>query len=179
MQPVAIAVLSKYIDVYTPFLKSLRKFDRKHYPVYCVIDGSTPDKLEKWQGSLEPQVSLDVVKDKFSMAGNGNIALSMIPLDHDVLYCGDDVRFLQEETIEKLQEVAYSDPEIGLLSPTIVGRGSPLQVAPPHPLTAVPPIQMWFPCIYIKRELINKIGYLDEQFNNFGSDDVDYCIRTM
>jgi len=36
-----------------------------------------------------------------------------------------------------------------------------------------------FMCILISRELINKIGYLDEQFNPGNSEDDDYCIRSL
>jgi GT2 family glycosyltransferase len=38
---------------------------------------------------------------------------------------------------------------------------------------------MWFPCVYIKRSVIDRIGYLDEQFDGFGSDDLDYCLRSI
>ena len=37
---------------------------------------------------------------------------------------------------------------------------------------------MWFPCVYIKRELIDRIGYWDERFDSFG-DDFDFCVRAM
>ena len=34
-----------------------------------------------------------------------------------------------------------------------------------------------FWCVMIKREVFNKIGYLDEIFNPFGSEDIDFSIR--
>ena len=182
-RPVAIVVLAKYIDVYIPFLLSLRKFGVKN-TVYCVVDGSSPDPMEKWQGSLEPYVVTIKGPEKFSMAGNGNLGLKAVPKDHDVLYVGDDIRFLQKNTIEDLQRIAYAYPRIGILSPRIVGRGSYMLVNPSlansqvvDPVEPIVPMQMWFPCVYIKRELIDKIGFLDEQFDSFGSDDLDYCLR--
>jgi GT2 family glycosyltransferase len=36
-----------------------------------------------------------------------------------------------------------------------------------------------FMCILINRELINKIGYLDEQFNPGNFEDDDYCLRSL
>lgn len=173
---VTIVVLAKYLDVYLPFIESLRRY-KVDAPVVCVVDGSTPDPMEKWQGSLNPQVFLLTGPDKFSMAGNGNMGLKAVT-EGDILYCGDDIRFLEPRTIERLQEIAYKDDKIGILSPRLIGRGSPTQVNPKDEITEVKPLEMWFPCVYIKREVIDKIGYLDELFNDFGSDDLDYCIRT-
>jgi GT2 family glycosyltransferase len=117
--------------------------------------------------------------EKFSMAGNGNLALRGAPPYSDILYCGDDVRFLTADTTKVLQEQAYSDSTIGILTPRIIGRGSAPQISPRRNLDTVKPLDMWFPCVFLKRELIDKIGYLDEDFNEFGSDDYDYCLRTV
>jgi GT2 family glycosyltransferase len=38
-------------------------------------------------------------------------------------------------------------------------------------------IPVCFPCVYIKRELINKIGLLDEDYIYYGFDDNDYCLK--
>src|SRR5580700_5282249 len=100
MNSVSIVVLSKYIDVFLPLLKSLSK--EKYGSgsvVYLVVDGSSPDPIEKWMGSLDPQVFLIKGPQKFSMAGNGNLGLKAVPKDHDILYVGDDVRFLEHKTV--------------------------------------------------------------------------------
>src|SRR5208282_5087740 len=176
-KPVTIVVLAKYKEIFQKFVESVEKYEPTR-TIVLVADGKepyealkdlTPERASSWALINGPE--------KFEMAGNGNLGLKAVPADHDILYVGDDVRFTQENTIEKLQEIAYSKPNIGLLSPKLVGRGSPLQLNPPAKLASVPPLQMWFPCIYIKREIIDKIGYLDEQFNDFGCDDFDYCIR--
>lgn len=180
-RPVTIVVLTKYPDILAKFVESAEKYASKfrkvvvadnkellQVPVSSSADGGW------WEWVQGPE--------KFSMAGNGNIgfrAANPLAVDCDVLYCGDDVRFLENNTIEKLQEIAYSDPEIGILSPKIVGRGSQLQTTAPYPVTYIPAFQMWFPCVYIKSEVFAKIGFLDEQFNDFGSDDLDFCIRAQ
>lgn len=175
-KPVTIVVLSKYWDVLQPFLDSL-KFVPQQNPliqdIAIVVDGPdiAPVNLSGGRITIIPG------PEKFSMAGNGNIGLMAVSAENDILYCGDDIRFLEPNTIEKLQEAAYSDPNIGLLSPRLIGRGSSSQVNPKPGISEVRPLEMWFPCIYIKREVIEKVGYLDEQFNDFGSDDLDYCIR--
>jgi len=189
--PVSIVVLSKYASIFEKFVESVEKYEPDVQKI-LVADGPEPwEYLNKYFIAKGPASSdlgnhietkswmLIPGGEKFSMAGNGNLGLKAVPLDHDILYCGDDARFIQEKTIERLQEIAYSKPNIGILSPKLIGRGSPNQLNPPAKLAAIPPLNMWFPCIYIKRELINKIGYLDERFNDFGCDDFDYCIRTL
>lgn len=175
-RPVTIVVLAKYKEIFEPFLKSLTQYVDKKIPLTVVFDGKS-DILSFT--NVEGREAYPIMgPEKFSMAGNGNLGLKSVPADHDILYCGDDVRFLQERTVENLQDIAYAHPEVGILSPRIIGRGSPAQVECKE-FSYVKPLEMWFPCIYIKRELINKIGFLDEQFSDFGCDDFDYCIRTL
>lgn len=176
LRPVSIVVLSKYIDIFMPFLESLRQF-QPNILVHCVVDGSSHEDVVKWLGALEPQVFPILGPKKFSMAGNANLGLKAVPQDHDILYCGDDIRFLDADVTERLQKIAYSDDKIGILSPKLIGRGSPAQTNPPEGVSFARPLELWFPCVYIKREVIQKIGYLDELFNDFGSDDLDFCIR--
>lgn len=175
-RPVAIVVLTKYREVFYPFLVSVVKY-APSYPLVVVADGSDGGvEFTGFPGTEKLKMNWINGPSKFSMAGNGNLGLKAVPEDHDILYCGDDVRFFQEGTVEKLRDAAYSYPEVGILSPAIVGRGSRAQVNP-REFSYVKPFEMWFPCVYIKREVLAKIGFLDEQFNDFGSDDLDFCIR--
>lgn len=173
-RPVTVVVLTKYREVFKPFVNSVIKFTSQ-YPLVVVTDGGV--EFTGFPGTEKLDFNWITAPTPFEMARNGNLGLKAVPKDHDILYCGDDIRFLEKSTIEKLQEVAYTADSIGMVSPRIVGRGSPIQVNPPNPIVECPPIQFWFPCVYIKRELIDKIGYLDESFNDFGSDDLDYVLR--
>ncbi len=173
MNPVTIVVLSKYNEVFIPFWETVSRTEPTTKKV-LVRDGD-----EVFTNHLNDSWTVIQGPEKFSMAGNGNLALKGAPSNSDILYCGDDVRFRQVDTTKILQEQAYSDPIIGILTPRIIGRGSPQQIDPRHNLMTVKPIEMWFPCVFLKRELIDKIGYLDEEFNEFGSDDYDYCLRTV
>jgi hypothetical protein len=169
-KPVAVVVLAKYSDVFKKnILDSSERLIPSTINRILVKDGDEIQDPPGWTVIQGPE--------KFSMAGNANLGLKAAPVDSDILYCGDDVTILQEGTIEKLQQLAYSDEKIGILSARIIGRGSPCQINPPAELAEIPPIEMWFPCVYIKREVLDKVGYLDEQFNDFGSDDLDFCIR--
>ena len=172
MNPVTIVVLSKYNEVFTPFWETVSKFEPLT-PKILVRDGDavfTNHLNDSWTVIQGPE--------KFSMAGNGNLGLRLVPSNCDTIYCGDDVRFLGPTTAI-LQEQAYSDPTIGILTPRIIGRGSIQQVRPRKNLEIVHPMNMWFPCVFIKREVLDTVGYLDEDFNEFGSDDLEFCLRTV
>lgn len=171
---VTIVVLAKYKEIFQGFVDSVEKY-AKNTPKLLVADGKEP--YECIQG-LENWLVVDG-PEKFAMAGNGNLGLKAVPADSDILYVGDDVRFLEPNTVERLQELAYSDSSIGILSPRLLGRASNALANPSADITFIRPMEMWFPCVYIKREILEKVGYLDERFNEFGSDDLDYCIRVQ
>ena len=82
--------------------------------------------------------------------------------------------------MEQLVKVANSDDNIGLLSPKILGGADNLlQTNPPaDKVISYSERYLALVCTYIKRKVINKIGYLDETFNQgWGWDDVDYSRR--
>ncbi len=171
---VTICVLAKYPDVFEDFLLTASLY-APTVPKVLVRDG---DQIPlSW---LEHRPDWQVIQGppKFSMAGNGSIGLRAASVGSDVLYCGDDVRFGQKNTVELLQEVAYRDPAVGILSPKLLGRGADCQVNPTAEIMEVTPNHIWFPCVYIKNEVFEKIGFLDEAFSDFGKDDLDFSIRT-
>jgi hypothetical protein len=165
-----VVVLSKYPEIFAGFKES--------------VDADAPElsKMVVWDCHgghddprciNDPQWSASFVNLKFKMAFNGNIALRG---KNDVLYCGDDVRLIEPNTIKRLQELAYSDPEIGILSPKIIGHAQEWQMRPTaSPITFAPWLAFVF--VYIKRSVIEKVGYLDERFEGYGADDLEYCFR--
>lgn len=172
MRPVTIAVLGKFPDIFNGFVESADKF-LPDIPKVFVRDGSeiiypTGDKWSCLQG---PSV--------FSNPGNANQAWQAAAPDSDILYCGDDVRFLQNDTWQKLQEVAYSDPAIGMLSPRIIGAaGNALQTSPKPTGVTYSNQRLALICTYIKREVIDKVEYMDPVFGgSYGWDDDDYNYR--
>lgn len=167
-RPVTIVVLGKYRKVFWGFLKSSERF-AEPIPKVLVRDGTAIPDPAGWTVIQGPET--------FSMAGNGNLGLRAAAADSDVLYCGDDVRFVEEDTVERLSDLAHRHPEIGILSPRLRGRGSRPQLNPSADIEYVRPADMWFPCVYIKREVLDRVGFLDERFNGYGSDDLDFCLR--
>src|ERR1700751_6003177 len=108
---VTIVVLGKYKDVFAKFHTMANLYLQK-YPKVLVRDGhEIPDPGPGWSVIQGPE--------KFSMAGNANIGWRAVPTG-DILYIGDDVLFTKQ-CVERLEIEANSDPDIGLLSPRIIG----------------------------------------------------------
>ena len=172
MHYVTIVALSKYLDIFQGFEKNLDDFapgiDR-----ILVADGRLiPEYPKGWLYVRGPK--------KFSMAGNANLGWGAAGKLADILYIGDDVRLTQQGTVEKLQELAYSDPKIGMISPRILGGAdNPLQTDPPADKEIVYSERyLALVCTYIKREVLDKVGYLDEEtFCGYGAEDADLSKR--
>ena len=151
VRDVAVVVLSRYADLFEGFKKSIEQHEKQVMKV-LVRDGREikmkPHHGHKW--------AIIAGIEPFIFARNMNIGWRSIP-NYDVVVCGDDVRFV-EPFIKKLREVAYSDPKIGFAVPELGG-------------------QSCFVCAYIKRDLINQVGEMDEQFDGYGMDDIDYYTR--
>lgn len=165
-RPVEIAVLSKFPEIFEGFRESIDR-DCPEVRKEVVFDGAgQPDpKGDLW--------GFTHVNLPFQMAFNGNLALRG---KTDVVYCGDDTRIMHERTVELLQEAAYSQPDIGILSPRIMGHAQAEQMVPKDwPLTLCDFVAFVF--VYIKREVIEKIGYLDQRFVGYGMEDIDFCYR--
>jgi hypothetical protein len=164
---VEVVVLSHFADIFKGFQDCVDT-DAPELTKICIWDNVAPEgpRMQKW--------SHFVAVGEFNMARNGNLGLKAS--DRDVIYAGDDTRIIEPNTILRLQALADSEPEIGILSPRILGHAQTVQTNPAFsPLTFAPFVAFVF--VFIKREVIEKIGYLDERFEGYGVEDIDYCYR--
>lgn len=172
MRPVTIVALGKYNDIWKSFDQNVSEFASGHDQVF-VRDGHLIPEPRNWKVVQGPKV--------FCMAGNANLGWKAADPNSDLLYLGDDVRFTQHGSIEKLSELAYSDSAIGMLSPKILGGAdNQLQKTPPEDLDlSYSDRYLALVCTFIKRETIDKVGYLDEVTfaGCYGNDDADYSRR--
>ena len=147
MKPVTLVVPSKYPDIFEAFRANIEAVE----PAVPKILIRTGEEIHRPLGWITFQG-----RDPFIYARNVNLGW-VVSWPNDVLLTGDDVHF-EKPFIEKLQEVAYSDPTIGFAVPELGG-------------------QSCFVCAYIKRELIEAVGYLDENFTGYGTEDNDFYRR--
>lgn len=174
MAPVALVVLSKLAKVFEPFKASaatLRGIDRK----ILVRDGVD---------ILNPGPDWEVLEAPQPFKGtpvNGNIGWKAAH-PCDLLYTNDDVQFLSDNVVDLLQETAYRlAPQCGIVSPFVWGAvGNALQGGHRRPGKVwISKERLAFVCVYIKRQVIEEVGFLDEQFYAYGGDDSDYCLRVQ
>lgn len=174
MQDVTVVVLGKYVDIFEGFVKSAEEHIG-NFPKVFVRDGNEipdPPANRGWTVVQGPE--------KFSMAGNANLGWKAVNPAHDIFYVSDDVRFFSPLPVELMRQAAYSDQRLGIVSPRIKGSAcNKVQMNQFLTHLTVTPDPIAFIAVYIKRELIEKIGYLDENFDEYGYDDVDYCRRAQ
>ena len=173
MNSVTVVVLGRFPEIFNGFRESADVYLPNAPKIFVrdqeLINIPTGDKWTTIQG---PSV--------FNNPGNANLGWEAAPKD-DILYCGDDVRFTQSNTIELLQEAAYSDPKVGIISPKIIGAaGNALQVNPRAEGLTYSDQRLAFICVLIKREVIDAVGYMDPVYGgSYGSDDSDYNYRVQ
>lgn len=147
MKDVTFVTLAHYQDIFDGCRESIERWEPA-VPKILVLDGEGVEPPKDWLTVHAPL--------PFIYSRNVNLGWQW-SAPQDVLLCGDDVRFTMP-LIEELQRVAYSDPTIGIACPQMHGQ-SP------------------FVCGYFKREMLDAVGPMDEEFTGYGFDDNDFCHR--
>jgi hypothetical protein len=172
MRPVAIVTLSKYPEIFDSFQENINTFlpgiDR-----VLVKDGYLIDTESGWYTIQGPP-------GKFVYSVNANLGLKAVDPAADIFLIGDDVRLKDLQVLERLQALSDTNGKIGMLSPKILGGAdNVLQTNPPieHDVT-YSDRYLALVATYIKREVVDSVGFLDEAFSEgWGWDDVDYSRR--
>lgn len=159
-----------------------------------VVDNGSTD------GTLEYLKSIDVAKiisngKNLGFSAGNNIGMKAAGRS-DVVLLNNDIIVTQKNWLKKLQDMAYSSPEIGIVGCRLLdAKGSLL-----HAGTYIYPETFWgqqigglqadvnqfnqkrevegvvFACVYIKRVVLDRVGELDEAFFSY-FEDTDYCFR--
>ena len=164
-----IIVPSKFPDIFSDCRLSIDKYAPKENKI-LVRDGDGIQAPAGWKTIQGPA-------GKFVYSRNIN--LGILESTGDVLLCNDDVRFLHPNTLEIMQNVMNKHPEVGILSPLIKGDvGEYFQSHATRTLHYTQ-VRICFVCVLIKREVLDKVGLLDERFTGYGYDDCDYSRRVV
>lgn len=107
-----------------------------------------------------------------------NECAGRIPSDRDLILLNDDTCLLTPNGFDLLREAAYAHPECGLMFPSVTGcTGNPEQITQAGGgVRLAKRITVPFICVYIRREIWDRYGPLDEAFRvDYGFEDSAFC----
>jgi hypothetical protein len=164
-----IIVPSRYPDIFEQCRASLDQFAHIQEKI-LVRDGHDIFDPPGWTTIQGPDAP-------FIYSRNINLALNQT--QGDVLLMNDDCCFLRGGTVEALEKILETCPDIGILSPKIIGGVGNVIQANVDRRIQYSNQRLAFMCVLIRRAVIDRIGLLDERFVGYGWDDDDYCRRAV
>ena len=197
--PVTVVILTwNGIEYTKACLDSLHRVtDRTNVDIVVVDNGSQ-------DGTVEYLKTLSWVTPLFNsenlgFVGGNNVALKLVDKSRDVILLNNDTEIHDPLWIQKLQKSAYRDEQIGVVGCRIRRiAGDTFQ----HAGTYMPDFTYWgqqigggekdinqynqdidvegvvFACVYIRRAVMNVVGYLDEDYFSY-FEDTDYCLKAI
>ena len=196
MKPVSIVIVTRNGLEYTKrCLQTLRSHTAHSDFDVVVADSASSDGTLEYLRSLR-WVALVENGAGLGFAKGANRALRLLPRDRDIVLLGNCTEVNQPRWLELLQDAAYTRPEIGLVGCRLRSEDGVLQHAGEHisPKSCVRQQigrgerdvnqfsanlvvdSVAFACVYIKREVLEKVGLLSETLcGHF--EDADLCFR--
>ncbi len=196
--PVSIIILTwNGLDYTRECLDSLRAYAAGADFNVIIVDNGSTDGTRDYLRSVAGITLIENETNEGYVRGN-NRGIAAAPPDHDILLLNNDTRILHAGWLGRLREVAHSDPTYGIVGCRLLMDDGRLL----HIGTYMPTHTFWgwqlgageddigqYPavrevdgvvgaCMYIRRDLIDHVGVLDEQFFSY-FEDTDYCLRAI
>ncbi|MEN9938070.1 MAG: hypothetical protein RLZZ387_4649 [Chloroflexota bacterium] len=195
LPPVAIVMLTwNGLTVTQDCVASIRAQTKGVDYRLIVVDNGSSDGTREWLRT-QPDITLIANDENVGFTRGNNQGIAAAPPECDVLLLNNDTLIVQEHWLARLREVAHSRPDYGVVGCKLLWPDGRLQ----HAGTYMPD-SAWgyqvgggeadvgqFPgvrevegvvgaCMYIRRDVLEKVGGLDEAFFSY-FEDTDYCLR--
>jgi GT2 family glycosyltransferase len=193
--PVCIVILAwNALDYTKRCLATLR--ETTLFPDYrvIVVDNGSTSKTTDFLKTLD-WVELIRNEQNEGFARGNNAAFKKCPPGCDIILLNNDTEIHQADWIARMQKTAYDSPDTGIVGCRLRRPNGTLQ----HAGVYMPPTywgqqfgsnerdinqfnadreveSVVFACAYIKREVLDRVGLLDERFVSY-FEDTDYCLR--
>jgi GT2 family glycosyltransferase len=165
----------------------------RNYALLVVDNGSVDGTLDYLR--QQPDLTLLENETNLGFARGCNQGILAAPAGADIILLNNDTEIEQADWIEQLQASAYRAPQVGLVGCRLRRPDGMLQ----HAGTYMPPTYrgqqlgagerdinqysreravegVVFACVYIKREVLDDVGLLDESYFSY-YEDSDYCLK--
>ncbi len=168
------------------------KTNYKNYKVFLVDDCSEDKIGEKIKKNFE-WVDVTINKENSGFSKSNNVGIKKALKEYNPNYfllLNDDTEIIQKDWLRKMIEVGEKDKEIGVLGCKIIYPDGSLQNIGGYlnkwEITKITNFEkdeiinvdhVMGAFILIKKEVIEKIGLLDEIFSPYLLEDTDYCLR--
>ncbi len=164
--------------------------------VFVVDNGSTDGTIE----FLENLDWITLFKNgrNLGFAGGNNVGIRTAPPESDLVLINNDMVFFQDDWLPRMQAVAHSGPDIGLVgcrllmpnglmlhagtympTDTFIGQQIGSNEKEINQYNADREVEgVVFACVYIRRETLAQVGLLDEAYSSY-FEDTDYCLKAQ
>ncbi len=193
--PVTVVILTWNGAAYTKRCLDTLRANTQH-PAYrvIVVDNGSNDGTIQYLETLE-SITLIRNSSNLGFAKANNIAIRSVA-DSDIVLLNNDTEIHQADWLRRMQAAAYSAPDIGIVGCRLARPEGMLQHAGAYmPLDTLEGRQIGggekdvnqynedrdvesvvFACVYLKRDVLKKVGLLDEDYFCY-FEDTDYCRR--
>jgi GT2 family glycosyltransferase/glycosyltransferase involved in cell wall biosynthesis/tetratricopeptide (TPR) repeat protein len=194
-QPTVISILAlNNLALTKQCLESIFEHTSVPYEI-CVVNQASSDGTKEYLDSLGDRVDPVHLSKNIGFIGGNNLVMDRYP-GRDIVLLNNDT-LVEKDWLKALEERAYSDPEIGVVGAKLLYPNGRLQEAggeifrdgsgrnigknddPDRYIYNVCRDVDYCSgaCLFIKREVLERIGYLDEIFSPAYWEDTDLCFR--
>jgi GT2 family glycosyltransferase/cytochrome c-type biogenesis protein CcmH/NrfG len=186
-EPPTVIILSRRPELAHRCLEALLRTEGEvYYETIVVCDGD----MHGFEDLVERYPRLRIVSGRAPFIYSRNANIGIEACQGDVVLLNDDAIPETPGWLDLLHRAAHSRPDAGPVSPLLSQCGNPLQDARIAPATGRTKSSdsalqvteapfVTFTCVYLRRDLYDRVGPLDQGFVWYGWEDNDYCQRAI